>query len=613
MLNETGQISFTYARHRLGQDPDLLRSQELFSSLSPSQQEYYRAEAWTYTLLFMKERDAHHLIPDTFKALQEMFNKNLRDQSYEDFLFCIRESLLMGHGFEDDLISVLRVLREIETYTLEKAIVSFYLFVSHARTHRLKAETFSERIRHFCRGIIRHKSNAKELKNFTLLFENLFNRYEWKASKSFELVFLRLLDFFAHNPLPGYIAEKLDIRELCENPYSFLKRLRRLKNTKFCILPFVGVCIEAGGRHKPCCKYKSWQSSPRATEAGLTEVLKSSGFARIRNSFEKHELDEGCSRCWQDERAGVRSLRQSTLQAHGHWFSSEMINSPRPMILDYGFGNLCNAACITCESSSSSLWNKDDEFLEQYEDNLFERSTRPPVFDRFDWNEADFKNLRHVIHAQNEVMLSKQFRPSLKQLVDLDVAGRCEMTLSTNGSYFPPAETIELLLKFSKVHIQISIDGMGSKNDYIRYPLKWTAVTENAAKWAELSWVHSQVKVSMRTTISCYNVIYLKELTDWWERISQGASTSFGYCWYPSYLNPCVFPDSVKQQILAHPGINSHVRKVLQKNLLRPPDSSSADQFRLFQQFTRLMDSRRKLKAESTFPELFALLERAHV
>lgn len=367
-----------------------------------------------------------------------------------------------------------------------------------------------------------------------------------------------------------------------------------IESPHFCVLPFVGLCIEAGGRFKPCCKYQSWDSSLDATQANLTQLMESQSFEKIRQEMLNGKKHEGCRRCWQDEEAGITSFRQSSNEQHKDLLDGF---TPTAKVIDFGFGNTCNAACITCESSSSRKWSEEDKMLTEVESNKFQRLYFPPVEDQFHWSLEDYKNIKQITHTQNEVFASSEFPKFLENLQKNSNLSEKSILISTNASIWPDEKVLEQLKEFKKCQIQLSIDGLNEHNEYIRYPLKWEKVSSIVEKWVDFS-DKTKIQLTARCTVSIYNVLYLKKLSDWWREISQGRNMSFGYCWYPSYLNPSIFFDKLwphlKDQVDQFP--------ILRK--VEKPIKDIEKEKSLFWDFTERMDSNRKLKFKSTFREL---------
>ncbi|MCJ8277121.1 MAG: twitch domain-containing radical SAM protein [Bdellovibrionales bacterium] len=366
----------------------------------------------------------------------------------------------------------------------------------------------------------------------------------------------------------------------------------------FCVLPFIGTCIEAGGRYKPCCKYQSWQSDKDAREVSLEELAQSPVYQKIRKDMLSDEFHSGCQRCWDDEKAGIPSLRIQSNEEHGALYTEDA----KIKVVDFGFGNTCNAACIMCESSSSVKWTKFDEELSKIEGNPFSRKSYPKTLDQFNWSDEDLKSIEHIINAQNEVFASTEFKNFLVKIDETSDIEKKSIMISTNGSIWPDETIIEKLKRFKKCQIQISIDGLEGVNEYIRHPLKWDIVESLTKKWIALS-EESNIKVTARCTISVYNMFNIIELKKWWDEVSLGRNMSFGHTWFPHYLSPLVFKNEAENEW------EKQVKDIPAFKKLLNTKKNYQDLKPLFWDFTEKMDKMRETNMAQQLPELSSFFQ----
>jgi hypothetical protein len=367
----------------------------------------------------------------------------------------------------------------------------------------------------------------------------------------------------------------------------------------FCALAFGGLCLEAGGRSKPCCKYSKWDNSLNATQVSLTELLRSPQQEELRRDLLEGIKHQGCQRCWDDEKNGIKSLRQQSNEKFNSFIDPDDL---KVRVLDFGFGNTCNAACIMCESSSSSLWSEEDIELYQIGNNKFDRNPFPITNDKFDWNSQELKDLKHIIHAQNEVLAAKEFPLFLKTLDDVSNLSEKTMLISTNGSIWPTDRVLKQLSQLKNLHVQISVDAFGDKNDYIRFPLKWKQIVETTQKWVDFC-EDNNFTLTARCTISILNCIYLEELLDWWQKTTNNRRLSFGYSWYPHYLSPKLFSDILMPELSKSFKRIPELKKVLGQSSQPIPKDKQ-----LFFEYIGWMDKKRKLSFSKTFPELYSII-----
>ena len=95
---------------------------------------------------------------------------------------------------------------------------------------------------------------------------------------------------------------------------------------------------------RPCCLYKN--KIPFDSNLLQTRKLE---FESITG------WTDNCSACQLLESVGQQSLRQTGPD----WINNHE-SSQDPVALDIHLDNECNAACVTCDRHSSSLWEKED-------------------------------------------------------------------------------------------------------------------------------------------------------------------------------------------------------------------------------------------------------------
>ena len=100
----------------------------------------------------------------------------------------------------------------------------------------------------------------------------------------------------------------------------------------------------------------------------------------------------------------------------------------------------------------------------------------------------------------------------------------------------------------------MSIDAYGHKNDYIRYPSRWTEVEDSLHYFAEeLDKAHT---VNVACAVQALNVLYLDELVDWLDgdyapntnkrTHMQAPIMGMHLVYLPSYMNIRVLPIEIK-------------------------------------------------------------------
>ena len=98
----------------------------------------------------------------------------------------------------------------------------------------------------------------------------------------------------------------------------------------------------------PCC-----QAIGGLESANTLDFYNSTTLTNFRKQFDAGEFPSNCNRCWQAEKHGHKSRRQSAIE----FFN--LCTEDRTVIfegLDYSGTWACNLACIMCSPEFSSTW-----------------------------------------------------------------------------------------------------------------------------------------------------------------------------------------------------------------------------------------------------------------
>lgn len=284
--------------------------------------------------------------------------------------------------------------------------------------------------------------------------------------------------------------------------YFLIKYHGSFSMSEFCKLPWVGLNITTQGEYSPCCKY----SLPVAKN--LDDYLNSDHLKKLKHDFDSGQQPDGCRRCWDEEAAGLQSLRQYYANHVDMGLHTER---DQYKVLHVTFGNVCNLACRTCNSYLSSKWLADEEKLgiktvhkhtSFYKEHSFLTGLK-----------SVSQNLVHVTFSGGEV-----FYTGISEHLDyLDflIANNPEnisLQYITNASIFPDQEFWTRWKKFKKVTIELSIDGIYNKFEYLRYPASWDVCYGNIKNYQKNK---ETVELSISHTVSFFNIFYLDEFYLW--------------------------------------------------------------------------------------------------
>jgi MoaA/NifB/PqqE/SkfB family radical SAM enzyme len=286
------------------------------------------------------------------------------------------------------------------------------------------------------------------------------------------------------------------------------------------------IYIGVNGEYRFCCT--SMEAPNRETIWTHTpeQWLNSEKVRAAKEQFENNQWPEACIRCQSEESAGVESRRQKK-ENYGPGISH----------LDLRLGNSCNLKCISCHSFSSSSINQ--EAIEMQSKGIIPLH---PVIEQniLNWYDEKFFSyfenlpLKEVYLTGGEPMMVKHL-PEFLEKLDPSVTIR----FTTNATIFNP-RVYNILKKFNKVIMSMSIDAVGERIEYIRYGSKWKDIEKNAKIYADFC------KVDISPCISVLNAAYFDETKEWADK--HNFKIYENLLMWPEYLHVKHAPDSLKAQ-----------------------------------------------------------------
>lgn len=325
-------------------------------------------------------------------------------------------------------------------------------------------------------------------------------------------------------------------------------------NPTFCILPWMHVQYKPSGQSKPCCRYDNnkedreyqvYLKDPEAHKDNLSElfldraknlVIQKSTIEETFNSeywnkaralTEENKPLSGCYKCYAEEQvAGEVSismrLGSNIMYNNGFLHKKPGFEKPSLEFLEVGFGNYCNLACLSCNSSLSTTWHDNEVELNKVASSDIKRMIFPKLDNiRFEMNDDTLASLKLVKFTGGEPMINPEFVKFIDLICERGHPENISLEIYTNCSYIPSPKLLENLVKFKNIQLNLSIDAYGSVNDYIRYGSTWEGdskqTVSNALEfWLEQGLKNESIHVIMSTTLSLLNVFEVPKLMSWW-------------------------------------------------------------------------------------------------
>ena len=452
------------------------------------------------------------------------------------------------------------------------------------------------------------------------------------------------------------------------------RKISELSNSQtFCVLPWIHFATRPNGDMRLCCNSNS-SGAGFDHEIGLVknETGRPANFGTetpmsawnneymrsVRTTMMEGNIPSSCNKCFDEEHKGVVSKR---MWETGTWLEDgidipELLAQthedgtvPDQLVyLDLRLGHTCNLKCIMCSPHDSSQWVGDHKKvfpLFQHPELKTQMSWDKKSFNNF-WHEnpdfwkemyAQIPNLKQVYFAGGEPLLIKEHKTFLEEIIRQGYADKILVRYNTNGLLVND-EIIELWKKFKKVKVGFSIDAVGERNWYIRYPSEWSTIEKNLHR---LDNTPDNIHVSIATAIQILNIKHLADFARWkvtqnFKKINFGNVTggiqagggifNMHLLYIPTFLSIRCLPESDKAEVRRS---FAELANWLHENYRQDEDfwkhnpygwrrwqavldfmdaEDHTDLLPAFKEYISIMDSQRTLNFKEIFPELTHLL-----
>jgi len=302
--------------------------------------------------------------------------------------------------------------------------------------------------------------------------------------------------------------------------------------------------------------------------------------------------DYYCSKCTIQENADKKSMRLGYLENHSVETYDNSIQ-----YLDINIDLTCNLACLTCGPIASTTWRKELKI---------KNTGIRPNLDKFinQLSELDLSNLKEIKFWGGEPLLTNTHKTILNYISNKYDVSSVQLMYNTNGTCIIDKETKLLIEKFKFARISFSIDAVGEKFNYIRYPAIWNEVEKNLFWWRE-NLPHNSM-LSLTVTASMLNVLYLNDV----------------YNWHQEFFSKSKFGDPI--EIYTHDAFGSSALCNMPTDMANKLQSmldycqpwiqnlenlaSTPDQYKIFLDYLQKTDQRRGLYLNDFLPEVAKFL-----
>ena len=339
----------------------------------------------------------------------------------------------------------------------------------------------------------------------------------------------------------------------------------------FCDKPFNHNYIHPNGKMRLCCT--TVQDLPTdnnynlfdANKHSINDYWNSNRMKEIRRKMIAGEKIRDCERCYKQEEQGAESLR-STQGMNKYIVGTlpdgtyqESANS-----MQIQLGNICNLKCKMCSQMYSHMHGMETRDIGEQD---------PKWLHWVKEQGANVNNWTNELGIKQEWYKNKEFKLKMfehisKNITQLNVIGGeptlipefyelfeyCDqqgtlgsknVTIVTNLTNTNPRLT-KWLPKLKEWTIWASVDGVGERTEYIRYPSNWNKILESLEFYRKL--LGDNGKITLSPAIQLLNIDQLDDIAKWWldwcggELNDRYGFTWLATVWYPLICNPSMAP-----------------------------------------------------------------------
>lgn len=278
------------------------------------------------------------------------------------------------------------------------------------------------------------------------------------------------------------------------------------ESSTFCASPWVGLQVNTNGTLVPCCEFNQANSgfgkfyTFREYDQWQANVM-----TPLKQDLLNGTKSPGCSNCWTREAVDLStghaatSLRTS-INSMFKDVGTDLHGTQPPKSLTVMFGNFCNLRCIQCGPVCSSSHQTEQRLnrvkfqdlgLYRVDEHTEKKWWKTTEF--VDFLNKVSQDVQHVFLHGGEPLITPEAVAFLKGIPDPE---NIELSLTTNATVLTN-EVYELMKKFKRLSIVVSLEGVGAHNDYLRYGGDWDTIATNIQRLQTLpNLAHNKVVVN---------------------------------------------------------------------------------------------------------------------
>ena len=328
----------------------------------------------------------------------------------------------------------------------------------------------------------------------------------------------------------------------------------------FCMYPWIHLHAWPTGQAFPCCHAEMGVGQVGNCHTHtLEQIWNSTEQRQLRKDMLSETPNPACGRCYEQEKSGFFSGRQSANKHHGHHVIKVDATQPDGHLekfemtyWDVRFSNLCNLRCRSCGHIFSSQWYQDQAKLagpEWKERNTVLNYAGRTETDMWSQLEPHLDYVEQIYFAGGEPLLMEEHYNILEELVRRK---RFDVRLIYNTNFthtnLKGRSVFEYWKQFDSVAVGASLDGMGSAAEYIRKGTTWLDVVKNRH---EMIRVCPDVDFYISPTLSILNAWHLPDFHREWVSagLIKGQDLNVNILQDPAFYRIDIAPQEYKQKL----------------------------------------------------------------
>ena len=354
--------------------------------------------------------------------------------------------------------------------------------------------------------------------------------------------------------------------------------------------------IDGSGRVKPCCRFGG---NLGHLQNDISETFNSEKMESIRSQMLNGEQPAECSRCWNEEKNGKKSLRQRYNSHSKLGLDTIATDTPKIEWLELAISNDCNLACRMCDSRySHKLYDEELEFWGKT------YAKQPRIKMPIESVYPHVPNLKHLKITGGEPLITPDHWRLLDYIIETGHADHIYLNYSTNCTVYPKQHIVDRWREFEYVELAISLDSIvAAENEYLRHGTTQAEALRNIERFVELQ-KEINLHVIARPTVTLLNVYHLPETLEYLDNLNIRHNAT--HLSYPEYLSVTVLPETEKQKIVEKFESYSYSSEASKtscnyiKNYMLSKDDS--DQLEKFAAHTNFLDKSRDQSFKDSYP-----------